>query len=178
MIDNVTIARPYANAVFEHAQDEGNFEQWSSLLKVLSLIVQDSQMRLILSSPKISHTQLLDLVTSMIGNQISHSCLNFIKVLVAANRLQYVSNIFELFEKRRAEAEGRMEVEVSTAYELEKDQINKISDAMGKRLGKKINISSTVDRSLIGGMIIRAGDSVINASIRGRLTELQNSLIG
>ena len=178
MRDNATIARPYAQAVFEHAQEEGNMEQWSSLLKALSLIVQDSQMRLILSSPKISPQQLMELVTGIVGDQLSNTGMNFIKVLISANRLIYVSNIFELFEKRRAEAEGKMEIDVITAFELEPDQASKISEAMGKKLGKKINISSAIDKSLIGGMIVKAGDSVIDASLRGRLTELQNSLIG
>ena len=178
MLDNATIARPYASAVFQNAQEEGNMEQWSSLLNTLSLIVQDEQMRLILSSPKISHEQLLDLITGIIGKQKSAASMNFIKVLISANRLKYVSNIYQLFEKRRAEAEGRMEINVFTAYELESDQKGKISDAMGSRLGKKIYISSVIDKSLIGGMIIKAGDSVIDASIRGRLTELHRHLTG
>ncbi len=178
MLDNATIARPYASAVFEYAQEEGNMEQWSSLLESLSLIVQDEQMRLILSSPKISHEQLLELITGIIGKQKSAASMNFIKVLISANRLKYVSNIYELFEKRRAEAEGRMEVNVLTAYELESNQGNKISEVMSSKLGKKVNISSVIDKSLIGGMIIKAGDSVIDASIRGRLTELHNNLTG
>jgi len=178
MLDNVTIARPYASAVFEHAQEEGNMEQWSSLLETLSLIVQDEQMRLILSSPKISHEQLLELITGIIGEQKSATSINFIKVLISANRLKYVSYIYELFEKRRAEAEGRMEIDVLTAYELESNQVEKISDAMSGKLGKKVNISSVIDKSLIGGMIIKAGDSVIDASIRGRLVALRNYLTG
>ena len=178
MQDNITIARPYARAVFEQAQQEGNLEQWSSLLNTLTLIVQDPQMRMILNSPKISPQQLLELVSGIVGDQLSQSGMNFIKVLISANRLPYVSYILELFEKSRAEDEGRMGIEVLTAYKLESGQARKISDSMGKRLGKKINITSVVDKSLIGGMIIRAGDSVIDASLRGRLTELHNYLIG
>jgi F-type H+-transporting ATPase subunit delta len=178
MQDKITIARPYANAVFDQATEEGDLEQWSSLLKILSQFIRDPQMRLILSSPKISHDQLLKLVSELVGQQISKTGTNFIKVLIRANRLGYVTQIFELFEKRRAEAEGRMEISVVSAFELDAAQENRISESMGKRLGKKVSILSTVDKSLIGGMVITAGDSVIDASLRGRLKELRNSLTG
>jgi F-type H+-transporting ATPase subunit delta len=178
MQDNITIARPYARAVFEQAREEGNLEQWSDLLGILRSIVQDPQMRMILSSPKVSHEQLLDLVSGIAGGRLTQSGTNFIKVLIRANRLRYVSYILELFEKRRAEAEGRMDIKVISAYELDKDQANRVSEVMGRRLGKKVKILSVVDKTLIGGMVIRAGDSVIDASIRGRLNELQNSLTG
>jgi F-type H+-transporting ATPase subunit delta len=178
MQDKVTIARPYANAVFDQATEGDDFEQWSTLLNVLSQIVSDQQMKMILSSPKVSHQQLLQLVSEIVGTSLSDTGANFIKVLISANRLGYVTQIFDLFEKRRAEAEGRLEINVVSAFELDSDQEKKISESMGKRLGKKISILSAVDKSLIGGMIITAGDSVIDASLRGRLTELRNSLIG
>jgi F-type H+-transporting ATPase subunit delta len=178
MQDNITIARPYARAVFEQATEEGKLEQWSSMLGVLSIIVQHPQMQSILSSPKISHRQLLDLVSDILGDQLSNTGTNFVKLLISTNRLRYVSNILQLFEKARAEAEGRLDIDVVSAFELEPAQASRISDAMGRRFGKKISISSVVDKSLIGGMIIRAGDSVIDASLRGRLSELHNSLIG
>ncbi|MGK0296742.1 MAG: F-type H+-transporting ATPase subunit delta [Gammaproteobacteria bacterium] len=178
MQDKTTIARPYANAVFDQATEEGDFEQWSTLLNVLSQIVRDQQMKMILNSPKISHQQLLQLVSEIVGTRLSQTGANFIKVLISANRLGYVTQIFDLFEKRRAEAEGRIEINVVSAFELDSDQEKIISESMGKRLGKKVSILSAVDKSLIGGMIITAGDSVIDASLRGRLTELRNSLIG
>ena len=178
MLANTTIARPYARAAFEQAGEEGKLEDWSSLLKMLARIVQDPQMRLLLSNPKISGRQLLDLISGIFGGKVSKYAMNFIKVLISSDRLKYVAHISRLFEEKRAEAEGRVDINVVTAYELEPEQANRISAAMGKRLGKKITISSVVDKSLIGGMIIRAGDSVIDASLRGRLTQLRNDLIG
>lgn len=178
MQDNITIARPYASAVFEQAQDEGNLEQWSLLLDNLSTIVRDPQMRMILSNPNVSDAQLLELVNDVLDEQLSTTATNFIKVLIQSNRLGFVPNISALYEDKRAEAEGRMDVNVISAYELEQGQQAQIAEAMGKKLGKKISIKPQLDNHLIGGMIIRAGDSVIDASIRGRLTELQNTLIG
>jgi len=178
MLANTTIARPYAKAVFEQAQQEGNMDMWSGLLKRLNHIVHDPQMRTVVNSPKVSHKQLLDLITSVCGDKLSASAANFIRILIKSNRLRVAGQISELFEQKRAEAEGRIEISVVSAYELDGDQSKRIAEAMAKRTGKKISVSSAIDKSLIGGMIIRAGDSVIDASLRGRLNKLRNELIG
>ena len=117
------------------------------------------------------------MVIEVAATGFSQQAKNFVKVLVSASRLQYVPQIAQLFEAMRAEAEGTVEVEVSAAYELDQAQQDAIAKGMSARLGKKVNISTTVDGSLIGGVVIRAGDSVIDASLRGRLTELGNDLI-
>lgn len=178
MLAKTTIARPYAKAVFEKAREEGNMDMWSGLLRTLAAIVREPQMRLLLNNPKVSHKQLLDLVSSVCGDNLSKSATNFIRVLIRSNRLRLAGQIAELFEQRRAEAEGRVDIHVVSAYELDADQSRRITEAMGKRTGKKVNISTLVDKSLIGGLIVRAGDSVIDASIRGRLNRLRNELIG
>ncbi len=178
MLAKTTIARPYAKAVFEQAQEEGDMEVWSALLKMLDRIVHDPQMRQVLNSPKISHKQLLDLVSSVCGGKLSASATNFIRILIKSNRLGFAGQISELFEQKRAQAEGRIDINVTSAFELDSEQSKRISEAMGKRTGRKVNISSVIDKSLIGGVIIRAGDSVIDASIRGRLNRLRTDLIG
>ena len=178
MLAKTTIARPYAKAVFEQAQEEGNMEVWSALLKMLDRIVHDPQLRQLLNSPKISHKQLLDLVSSVCGGKLSASATNFIRVLIKLNRLVFAGQISALFEQKRAQAEGRIEINVTSAFELDGEQSKRISEAMGKRTGRKVTISSVIDKSLIGGVIIRAGDSVIDASIRGRLNRLRTDLIG
>lgn len=178
MQDNITIARPYARAVFELAQEEGNLEQWTMMLKTLAVVVQDDDMRRVISSPRVSHDQVLNLAGDVLGNTLFDNGRNFIKVLIHSNRLRLVPYISDLFDKRRADAEGRIDINVTSAYEINQDQSAMISAAMGRRLGKKVSVFATVDQSLIGGVIIRAGDSVIDASLRGRLTELHNSLVG
>ncbi len=177
MLDNITIARPYAQAVFEHAREEGDIPQWSALLKRLAMIVSDPQMRVLFGNPKVSHEQLEELVCGLCNESLSATGRNFIKILIQAGRLRQAAGISALFEDMWAEAEGRMEIDVITAYELDSGQENRISAAMAKRLKKKITVLPAVDTSLIGGIIIRAGDSVIDASLRGRLVKLRNELI-
>ncbi len=177
MLEKTTIARPYAQAVFELAQESGNAGEWSAALELLTRIVADEQMQLLLNNPKLSHQQLQGLVIEIGADELSQQARNFVKVLVSAARLAYLPQIVSLFDAMRADAEGTVDVEVIAAYELDQAQKDSIAEGISTRLGKQVTISAVVDESLIGGAVIRAGDSVIDASLRGRLTALGNDLI-
>lgn len=174
MQEKATIARPYARAAFEQARDEGKFRDWSGMLQLLAAVASDPLMRSVISNPKVSEEQLCALVTDVCGKSLSPSGRNFAKVLVAAGRLDVVPEVRVQFEQMRARQEGTADVLVITAYELDEAQHKRIAEIMKKRLGKQIDVSTEVDRSIIGGVIIRAGDSVIDASLRGRLRQLGN----
>ena len=174
MIENATIARPYAQAAFEQAQEEGQLKQWSEMMETLSHIVSDSQMRSLIRNPKLSKERLTQLVLDICGDTFSKTGTNFVRILIDAGRLSIASKIFELFEDKRSDAEGVTEIHVITAYPLSDEQKMKITEVMAKRLGKKVEVVSEVDESLIGGAVIRSGDSVIDASIKGRLQDLTN----
>ena len=177
MLENSTIARPYATAVFELAQETGQVEEWSAMLGLLGVLTSDKDMRQLITNPKVSRQQLQDLVFDVCGAGLSDLGRNLVKLLVGAGRLQYTANIKDQYERMRAAAEGKVDVEVVTAYTLDEQQQDSIAGIMAGRLGKQVNIVTSVDESLIGGAIIRAGDSVIDASLRGRLTELRNDLV-
>ena len=176
MQEKITLARPYAVAAFEQASGDKKLKEWSTMLHVLSLVVSDPQMQAILDNPKLNSATLLDIVLDICSNYLSDSGSNFVRVLVNAGRLSMAPQIYMLFEQKRLAAEGVAEVEVVSAYPLGSAQQQKIADAMSKRLGKKIEISARTDQSLIGGALIRVGDSVIDASMRGRLKQLGNLL--
>ena len=176
MQEKITLARPYAVAAFEQASGAGKLKDWSTMLHVLSLVISDQQMQAILDNPKLGNATLLDIVLDICGNYLSETGRNFVRVLVNAGRLTVAPQIYMLFEQKRMAAEGVAEVEVVSAYPLDPAQQQKIADAMGKRLDKKIEISTRTDKSLIGGALIRVGDSVIDASMRGRLKQLGNLL--
>lgn len=176
MRHNAAIARPYARAAFAQAQQEGRPAQWTAMLETLSLIASDRMMRLLLHDPRLNRQRLLRLVLDICGDGLSPTETNFIRILIDAGRLSNAAKIFELFEERRADAEGVVEISVITAYPLADEQKQRIAAAMAEKLGKQVSMVSEVDRSLIGGAVIRAGDSVIDASIRGRLRELNNML--
>ncbi|MDX1519052.1 MAG: F0F1 ATP synthase subunit delta [Gammaproteobacteria bacterium] len=174
MIEKATIARPYAQAVFELARDDDTLDQWSAFLKRLGMIVSDPVMRAVINNPRLDEEKLIDLITELCGDTALDSGRNFIRVLVQAGRLGVAKEIYELFETRRAEHTGLSEVEVISAFPLTDEQKDSIRNIMSKRLGASVEINSDVNQDLIGGVIIRAGDSVIDASVRGRLQELTN----
>ena len=176
MQENITIARPYAQAVFETASGDNNFADWSAILELLSDIVADPQMQSLLRNPTIKSDFLADMIIEICGDRTRDEGRNFIRVLAAARRLALAPQIRTLFEQQRAEAEGVVEVTVKSAYPLEQGEIDRIAGAMGRRLGKKTFVTTIVDKDLIGGVVIRTGDSVIDASVMGRLKQLGSHL--
>ncbi len=176
MQKNTTVARPYAQAVFETASEENKLAEWSEMLGLLEAVVADAQMKAVLENPKMNAAALSDFVLSVCGQELSETGNNLVKVLAGAGRLTIVPEINKLYEQLRAEAEGVIEVSVTSAYELAPDQQSTISKVMAKRLGRKVEIAHEVDESLIGGVVIRAGDTVIDASVRGRLKALATQM--
>lgn len=174
MLEKATIARPYAEAAFAQALEEGKLADWSVMLELLSMVVADDKMSSVISSPKLSSEQLYQFFIDICGDKLSQTGKNFTRILIDAERIGLVKNIFDIFEQKRTAAEGITEVDVISAYPLDEKQVSVISDAISKRLGKKVDINTEVDKDLIGGVIIRAGDSVIDASLQGRLKELNS----
>jgi len=178
MQENTTAARPYAIAAFEQALHENKLSAWSEMLNLLNMVISDQQMQSVLKNPMLDADFLSDFVLDICGDQLSETGKNFVKVLTDTGRLSLIPQILTLFEQKRADAEGVVDIEVISAYPLTTDQQDKIADAMGKRFGKKIQITTRLDESLIGGAVIRAGDAVIDASVRGRLKQLGSELTG
>lgn len=176
MQENTTIARPYAAAAFEQALEEGKLGEWSTMLQVLKMVISDKQMKFVLDNPRLGDDAVAEFVIEICGKYLSGTGKNFVKVLAQAGRLVLAPHIYTLFEQKRTEAESIVEIEVTSAYALDETEKNKISEAMAKRLGRKIEINTSTDASLIGGAVIRTGDSVIDASVKGRLKKLGNQL--
>ncbi len=174
MLEKATIARPYANAAFDQAIDESKLGEWSTMLNLLGLIVSDDNMNAVINNPSISNEALHQFIADIGGDKFSQSGKNFIRVLIDAERIDLATDVFELFEQKRAAAEGISDVDVISAYPLDDAQVSAISESISKRLAKKIDINTEEDKDLIGGVIIRVGDSVIDASLRGRLKELNS----
>ena len=172
----LTAARPYAQAVFELAREEGGFGPWSGALHLLKTVVADPSMKSLLANPTLKAAFLADFVLDICGDHLTDEGRSFVRVLAGAGRLPLAPQIAALYEQLRIAAEGVIEVELHSAYTLEEADRQHMAEAMTKRLGKKITITATVDKNLIGGVVIRAGDAVIDASVRGRLRQLGNLL--
>jgi len=176
MAERLTMARPYAEAVFQLAQDDNALAQWSDVLQSLALIASDEQMQDIISNPETDNEALFGLIVSITG-KLEPKAENFVHVLIENDRMLLLPEIASLYDEHRAQAEASIDVEVASAVKLDAEQEKVIAAALEKKLGKKIKLSSSVDESLIGGVVIHAGDLVIDGSVKGRLGELASHLI-
>lgn len=176
MAEAITIARPYASAVFAIAQDKGELKAWSNLLMVLAQCVEQPEMQSIITSPAVSDEQAVSVLADIAGDAMTADAKNFLLLLAENNRLLLLADVTVLFEELRAEAEKSMTAEVISARELSVEQADKISAALKQRLGRDVTLNTSIDESLLGGAIIRAGDLVIDGSALGKLNRLANAI--
>ncbi|WP_434983753.1 F0F1 ATP synthase subunit delta [Vreelandella zhaodongensis] len=176
MAEQSTVARPYAKAAFEYARDQQVLDAWSQSLAMAGAIVKDRQVAGLLGSPKLSSEQKTSLLADMLSDNANEAFKRFLTTLADQRRLTALDAIADQFEHLRAEYEQRIDVTVVSAYKLTSAQRTKLANALKKRLNREISITTRVDKSLIGGVILRAGDTVIDGSVRGRLNRLSEAL--
>jgi len=176
MADLSTLARPYAKAVFELARDGKSLKEWSAQLAAISAAVANPQLAQLIGHPALSRAELADVLGKALSKDLNAEGQSLIKLLTDNNRLSTAAAIAEQFEALRAEAEARVEVEVTTAAKVEKTQQDALASAIRKRLDRDVAIAWNTDESLVAGAVIRAGDMVIDGSVRGELERLQTAL--
>ncbi len=176
MAESITIARPYAFAVFKLANEDKRLSEWSGMLSTLASVVKDSDVISILNNPKYSSGKLASFIIDVCGKILNQQGKNFVQVLAENGRLSVAPEISELFEQQKAEAEKTIAAEMISAASVDAKQKAAISQALTNRLGCKIDLSVTVDESILGGAIIRAGDIVIDGSVSGQLDRLASVL--
>lgn len=176
MADRLTTARPYAKAAFAQARADGRLGSWSGALGRAALAVQDSRVRALFGSPKASAQQLGNLVADIAGSDLDQNGRNFIAQLAENRRLPYLPEISQLFNQLKDEAERVVEVGITTAAPMGADEQGKLVAALEKRFDRKVNVQTSVDPSLIGGAVVRAGDLTIDGSIKAKLERLAQEL--
>ncbi len=176
MAEKITVARPYARAVFALARDRDAFAGWSGLLAVAARVSSDPAFSKLLRNPEMEDRQLADIVIELCGDAADELGRNFIRLLADNDRLAYLPEIAMEFEHLRAEAEKIVDVDVTSAIALDEPQQQKIAAAMRERLGRNVRLHCEIDETLLGGAVVRAGDLVIDGSLRGRLDRLAGAL--
>lgn len=176
MAETVTIARPYAKAVFALACEREKLAQWSEFLGIAAGIVSDGRVADLLNSPRVTSAELADLIIDLCADQADELAGNFVRVLAQYRRLDVLPEIVSLFEALRAEYENSVDVSLISALPVSQAQQDKIAAALRKRLGRDVRLHCEIDEGLIGGAVIRAGDLVIDGSLSGRLARLATEL--
>ena len=176
MSDNTTAARPYAKAVFETAQAESSQASWSEVLALLASVVSNQDVITVLSAPELGAAAKGELLIDICGDKLKDSNRNFVRLLAENSRLEIMPEICELYEVFRAEAESKVEAKVTSAFPLSDAQMQALTNALKKRLGCEVTLVAETDASMIGGVVIRAGDLVIDGSAQARLASLAQAL--
>ena len=174
--ESTTIARPYAEALFDRALETGKLDLWADMLEMMAAVTADPEIAGLIANPRLTREQMTELLLDIGGSRLSDEGQNMVRLLVANDRLQVLPEIEQLFNSLKAEHEGVLDVTVVTAFELEPDQEAQLAKSLKQTLGRDVRISSEQDASLIGGVRIRAGDMVIDGSVAGQLSKLANEL--
>lgn len=176
MADRITIARPYAKAAFAAAKAGARLAEWSAALERAAEAAADPRMRGLISSPKVTPAQLSELLIELAGRGVDDPVRNFIKTLAENRRLGHLPEIALLFGRLKDEAEGSVNVEITSATPLSQTDQDQLSVALAKRFGRKVRVHASIDPQLIGGAVVRAGDLVIDGSVKSRLERLAYEL--
>ncbi|HEB82707.1 MAG TPA: F0F1 ATP synthase subunit delta [Gammaproteobacteria bacterium] len=176
MTDFSTAARPYARAVYDLASEKGTQDSWSDALANLAAVVSDDAMRPVLDDPEVGQQQKAELIIRILGDKLDQQQQNLVRLMAENGRLKIMGDVQQQFEVARAKAENKVEAEVISAYALSDEQQQALADTLKNKLGCDVSLTATVDESLIGGVVIKAGDTIIDASMKSQLESLALTL--
>jgi F-type H+-transporting ATPase subunit delta len=176
MAEKMTVARPYARAVFEIAREDDSLAGWSEVLQRGSAAVADVRIQALIGNPAVSRRTLAELFIELCGDAAGDSGPNFLRLLADNGRMAWLPEIAAEYELRRAEAENVVDVQLTSAVELDEAQRENFAASLRKRLGRQVRLHCDTDAKLLGGAIVRAGDLVIDGSLFGRLERLAGAV--
>lgn len=180
MAESTTIARPYAQAAFKLAQQNQALPAWSEMLGLAAVVAADTGMRKLLDNPRVTPTQLAELFVDILvdsrGDRFNDDGRNMLRLLAERRRLALLPEIFGLYEQFKNEAEGAIKAQLITAFPATDAQKQTIAAALKQRFGRDVQMEYLTDPTLMGGAVVRAGDLVIDGSVRGKLTRLGTAL--
>ncbi|MCG8533266.1 MAG: F0F1 ATP synthase subunit delta [Desulfovibrionales bacterium] len=172
-----TCARPYAKAAFQYALDQNALEHWSQMLNSGAAVVLNSKVNMLLGMPSLTARQKADAFIEVCADSLNDDGQNFVRTLADNKRLTLLPQIAELFEVFKAEQQQSIDVDVASAFPLTHEQLEKLAGKLRGRLSSEVRLANRVDSELIGGVVIRAGDLVIDSSVRTRLDKLADAML-
>ena len=177
MADNASTARPYAKALFELAQEASSFDAWSDAVAKISAITSDDDFSALISDPRVDRTRVAELLIDLSQDVLPDGGANFVNLLVQNDRLEAMADIEQQYAELVAKAQASVNAEVITAIALSDSQKASLEAALQQRLGLKVSLHESVDATLIGGAVVKAGDLVIDGSAKGRIEKLTSALM-
>ena len=176
MAELITLARPYAKAAFESGLGDNSLDHWSSVLTTAAAVSSEQSVIRLITDPSLSTDSVVNSFIELLGDEIDTNDRNLFRLLAENKRLVLLPAISELFHALKANQERSITVEITTAFEVSSEALDNLAQSLKGRLAQDINLSATVDSRLIGGAVVRAGDTVIDNSVRGKLVKLVESM--
>lgn len=176
MAELSTLARPYAKAAFEYADSCKALDQWFKQLVTAAAVANTENIKKVLTSPSLTSEQQAQAFIDVCGEELNGKAQNFIRVLAENKRLSLLPEISALFGVFKANREKSVDVSIATAFELDAGLQDQLAKALSTKLEREVKVQATVDKTLLGGVIIRAADMVIDGSVRGRLAKLGEAM--
>lgn len=176
MAELTTLARPYAKGAFKYALDADELSGWGIQLALLAAVIGNDKLARLISSPALTTTEQAKVLTDVCGDELSQPVKHFVELLAENKRLRLLPEIGQLFDALKTQHEQAVDVELITAMELDNTVEEKLARALADKLARKVNVKTLVDDRLMAGVIIKAGDMVIDGSMRGRLEKLAKAM--
>lgn len=170
-------ARPYAKAAFEYANQHNQLALWSQMLGVLAAIVSQDIMRKFLQNPAYSTDQHADICITLAGDQLDEQGQNFVKELAENRKLQALPTVLKLYQEFMQTKAQTIEAKVTSVIPLTEAFQQQLCKTLAQKLGRQVSLDCEIDPDLIGGMVVRAGDVVIDNSVARQLSRLQETLM-
>lgn len=176
MTEKITVARPYAVAVWRHASATNKVASWAQMLTFMAQVASDKSMAAIIADPRVGAQRLTQLILDICADRINDAAANFVRLLVTNGKLSLMPEISALFDEMKSAADGVIDATMLTAYPVNAEFEKTIAKVLQKKLSRRVNFVTEEDKSLLGGVIVHVGDIVIDLSVRGRMTSLATAL--
>ncbi len=180
MAELATIARPYAEALFEAASGDksvaGALDQWLDVVAEMAAVAGHDEVQRVVNDPKLDSAQVYDLMRGLIKSPLPPAADNFLKLVVDNGRLAVLPEVARQFRAMKNAAEGRSDCLIETALPLSDAQVGELVWGLSRKLGLKLIPEVRVDPELIGGVRVSVGDRVLDDTIKTRLAKMYTAL--
>ena len=176
MAELTTVARPYAKAAFQAALNDAALDEWSRMLALAAAVSRHERVQLLLKAPTLNSEQVAEAFIDVCNDELNDKGKRLVRLLSENKRIILLAEIARIYENLRAQQEKSLDVEVITPYEISSAVSNQLAAALKSRLQREVKLVARIDESLIGGAVVRAGDTVIDDSVRGKLAKLNESI--
>lgn len=171
------VSKRYALALFEAGLELNKLDEFKEEMNFLGRTIEDEpQLSTILEHPKVTKEEKKELIRAIFGQKLSQEMLNFIYLIIDKRRERYIDEVKEYYNFLYNEENNIIEATAVTAIPMDKQHQDKLSIVLSNRLGKKVILENLVDKNVVGGVLLKIENKLLDGTIKGRLNDIERSL--